>query len=51
VVSCADVILSAASRRLIVTGSGGAPIDFCRRRRREFKLVDGGATASLDYAD
>jgi len=25
---CADVILSAAARRVILTGGGGAPIDF-----------------------
>jgi len=28
---CADVILSAAARRVILTGGGGVPIDFFRR--------------------
>jgi len=40
---CADVILSATARRVILNSGGGAPIDFflaaavsikCRRRRR-----------------
>jgi len=31
---CADVILSAAAFRVILTGGGGAPIDFFRRRWR-----------------
>jgi len=30
---CADVILSAAARRVILTGGSGAPIDFFRRRQ------------------
>ena len=32
---CADVGISAAARRVILTGGGGAPIDFFRWRRRK----------------
>jgi len=38
---CADVILSAAARWVILTGGGGAQMDFFRRRRCQLN-VDGG---------
>jgi len=39
---CADVILSAAARRVILTGVGGSPIDFFRQRRRQLNVGGGG---------
>jgi len=42
VVPCADVILLVAMHRVIVTGSGGVPIDFYRQRQHKLKLGGGG---------
>jgi len=35
---CADVILSAAARRMILTGGGGAPIDFFSGAEASIKM-------------
>ena len=48
---CADVSISAAARRVILTGGGGAPIDFFQPRRRFAPAVaknfgGGGATGA-----
>jgi len=39
---CADVILSAAAFRVILTGGGGAPIDFFRPQRRQLNAGGSG---------
>jgi len=39
---CAEDILPAAARRLIMTGGSGAPIHFHRPRRRESNYGGGG---------